>query len=143
MCPLHFQEGRLAWTSPHVLQADPPLTGVLKGEIHESALGSVPEGAPGNRGALGVLPRVLGEIGGGPGSAPKSALSVDAPQKEHSREHSLERPQFPAPPRAPRFPGALSGALPRALSWISHFSTPVTGGWACKTCCERKVLVCA
>ena len=30
-----------------------------------------------------------------------------------------------APPRAPRFPGAPSRALPRALSRISHFRTPV------------------
>ena len=68
------------------------------------------------------------------------ALNVGRQQKEHSREHSLEHPQFPwalsrALPGAPRFPGAPSGALPRALSRISisHFSTPVTGGWDCKT----------
>ena len=54
----------------------------------------------------GVLPRVLREIGG--------ALSG-------------------APLKARRFPGALSGALPRALPRISHFSTPVPGGWDCKT----------
>ena len=111
---------------PLALQSHPPVTGVLKWEILESALRSAPEGAPGNRGALGgcsqgVLPRVL---------------NVGRQQKEHSREHSLEHPQFPralsgAPPGPPRFPGAPSGALPRALSRISHFSTPVTGGWDC------------
>ena len=31
-------------------------------------------------------------------------------------------------------PGAPSGALPRALSRISRFSTPVTGGWDWNTC---------
>ena len=86
----------------------------------------------------GVLPRVLREIGGAPESAPESALLVDVNRKstlgstlrstpnlpEHSREH---------PPGAPRFPGAPSGALPRALSRISHFSTPVTGRRDCKT----------
>ena len=41
----------------------------------------------------GVLPRVLRETGGAPGSAPESALSVDALQKEHSREHSLDFPR--------------------------------------------------
>ena len=91
------------------LQSHPPVIGVLKWEILESALGSAPEGAPGNRGAPGVLPRVLREIGGAPGSAPESALSVDAPQKEHSREHSLEHPNFPEhsrehSPEHPDFP---------------------------------------
>ena len=62
------------------LQSHPPVTGVLKWEILESALGSAPEGAPGNRGAPGSAPeRVLRETGGAPGSAPESALSVDAP----------------------------------------------------------------
>ena len=68
----------------------------------------------------GVLPRVLREIGCALGSAPESALPVKAPQEEHSREHSLVHPQSlwalsGAPPRAPQFPGARSGALPRAL----------------------------
>ena len=38
------------------LQSHPPDTGVLKWEILVSALGSAPEGAPGNRGALGGAP---------------------------------------------------------------------------------------
>ena len=42
---------RLGDGSPLPLQYHPPVTGVLKWEILESALGSAPEGAPGNRGA--------------------------------------------------------------------------------------------
>ena len=61
------------------LQSHPPVTGVLKWEILASALGSAPEGAQGNRGAPGVLARVLREILSSPISAPESALSVDAP----------------------------------------------------------------
>ena len=84
-------------------------------------------------GALGVLPRVLREIGGAPG-----VLNVGCQQKEHSRQHSLQHPQFfgalsAALPGAPRFPGAPPGALRRARSRISHFSTPVTSGWDCNT----------
>ena len=77
------------------LQSHPPVTGVLKWEIHESALGSAPGGAQGNRGAP-VLPRVLREIGGAPGSAPESAQrGASTQQTEHSRDHFLEHPQFP------------------------------------------------
>ena len=96
------------------LQSHPPVTGVLKWEIFESALGSAPEGAPGNRGApggcsrecsgksgvlQGVLPRVLflwgvnrkSTLGSTPWSTP------DFP--EHSREHPPEHPDFPEHPR--------------------------------------------
>ena len=94
----------LAWRNiqfwPLDLQSHPPVTGVLKWEILGSALGSAPEvlreiGCSGKLGLpQGVLPRVL---------------NVGLQQKEHSREHSLEHPQFPwallgALPRAPRFP---------------------------------------
>ena len=108
---------------------------MLKWEILESALGSAPEGAPGNWGCSGgcsrecseklgalqgVLPRVLFLLAPNRkstlGSTPWSTHNFP----EHSREH---------PPEHPQFPGAPSGALPRALSRISHFSTPVTGGW--------------
>ena len=44
-----------------------PVTEVLEWEIPGSALGRVPKGAQGNRGALAVLQRVLSEIGGVPG----------------------------------------------------------------------------
>ena len=90
-----------------VLQYHPPVTGVLKWEIRENALGRDPEGAPRNRGA--------------PGGALESAQG----EEEHSREHS---------PEHSRFLGAPSRALPRALPRIFHFSTPVTGGWDCKPC---------
>ena len=63
-----------------MLQSHPPITGVLKWEILERALGSAPEGAPGNRGAPGgLLPRVLRETGGVLRSAPESAQCVNAP----------------------------------------------------------------
>ena len=67
------------WSECLEFQSHPPVTGVLKWEILESALGSAPEGAPGIGVLRGVLPRVLREIGGASGSAPESALSVDAP----------------------------------------------------------------
>ena len=66
----------VTWFLGQVLQSHPPVTGALKWEILGTPLGSAPEGAPGNRGARGVLPRVLREIGDAPGSAPESALSV-------------------------------------------------------------------
>ena len=56
------------------LQSCPPVTGLLKWEILESALGSALEGA-----LRGVLPRVLREIEGALESAPESALPVNAP----------------------------------------------------------------
>ena len=56
------------------LQSRPPVTGVLKWEILESALGSAPEGAPGNRGA--------------PGGAPESAQGDWGCSRECSRECS-------------------------------------------------------
>ena len=59
------------------------------------ALGSAPKSALGNH---GVLPRVLKKIGGAPGSAPDKA-----PQCSWALSG------------APRFRGAPSGALPRAL----------------------------
>ena len=112
-----------------ILQSRPPATGVLKWEVLESALGSAPEGAPGNRGALGGAPesargdwgcsRECSMWGVHRKSTLGSTLGSTPNLPEHSREH---------PPRAPRFPGAPSGALPRALSRTSHFSTPVTGG---------------
>ena len=57
------------------LQSHPPVTGVLKWEILESAPGSAPEGAPGNRGALG--------------GAPESAQGDWGCSKECSRECSM------------------------------------------------------
>ena len=51
----------------------PPVTGVLKWEILERALGSAPEGAPGNRGAPG-------------GAAPESAQGDWGCSEECSRE---------------------------------------------------------
>ena len=107
------------------LQSHPPVTGVLKWEILESALESAPdsEGAPGNRRVLGGAPESAQGNWGCSRSAPESAQCGA----------STERALSGAPPRAPRFPGAPSGALPRALSRISHFRTPVTGGWDCKS----------
>ena len=119
-------------------QSHPPVTGVLKWEILESALGSAPGTAPGNRGAPGRCSEsaqgnwgcsrecsrecsmwgvnTLSTLGSTPRSTPNFP--------EHSREHL---------PQAPRFVGALSGALPGALSRTSHFSTPATGGWDCNS----------
>ena len=63
-----------------VLQSHPPVTGVLKWEILESALGSAPKGAPGNRGAPGSAPEsAQGNWGSSRGLLHESALSVDAP----------------------------------------------------------------
>ena len=98
---------------------------MLKWEILESALGSAPEGAPGNRGAPGgcsrecsgrlwVLPRVLFLLTPHRTSTLGSTLGSTPNLPEHSREHPPEHP-------------------PRALSRISHFSTPVTGGRDCNS----------
>ena len=96
-----------------VLQSHPPVTGVLKREILESALGSAPEGAPGNRGAPGSAPEsAQGNWGCSRecsrecsvwgvnrkstlGSTPWSTPNFP----EHSREHSPEHPDFPEHPR--------------------------------------------
>ena len=103
----------------------------------------------------GVLPSVLREIGGAPGSTSGSALSVG---------RRNPRGIFPTKTLG-EFCGGFSGGLfpwekqdekihgknPQqnsnqnlgvswrkstlqgsGLSWISHFSTPVTGGWDCR-----------
>ena len=90
------------------LQAHPPVTGVLKWEILESALGSAPEGVPGNRGAPGGAPESAREIGGAPGSAPGGA------QCGASTERALS--------------GALPGAPPICLSTLGSTpqSTPIS-----------------
>ena len=69
---LFWSFGRLVQVG---LQSHPPVTGVLKWEILESALGSAPESAPGNRGA--------------PGGAPESAQGNWGCSKECSRECSF------------------------------------------------------
>ena len=80
---------------PLVLQSHPPVTGVLKWEILESALGCAPEGAPGNRGCSGECFRECsGKLGVLQGVLPR-VLFLLTPHIEHSREHSLEHPQFP------------------------------------------------
>ena len=48
---------RIGSNSSRGLQSHPPVTGVLRWEIRESARGSAPEDAPGNRGAPGVALR--------------------------------------------------------------------------------------
>ena len=104
------------------LQSHPPVTGVLKWEIRESALGSAPKGAPGNRGAPGGAPesaqgvwgcskkcsqecRVRGvnrksTLGSTPWSTPKLP--------EHSREHPPKHPGFREHPRE-HFPEHFHG----------------------------------
>ena len=67
----------------------------------------------------GVLPRVLREIRGAPGSACEGA-QCEAPHIGHPRKH-LEHP-LGSTPRAPRFPRAPSGALSGALPSISQLA---------------------
>ena len=87
-----------------VSQSRPPFTGVLKWEILESALGSAPENAPGNRNA--------------PGSAPESAQGNWGCSRECSRECSMWGVNL-------RFPRRQTGArIP--ISWKRGFRGPKT-----------------
>ena len=91
------------------LQSHPPVTGVLKWEIHESALGSAPEGAPENRGAPGGGSRECsGKLGVLQGVLPRAA------QCGASTERALS--------------GALPGAPPISLSTLGStpWSTPIS-----------------
>ena len=95
------------------LQSHPPVTGVLKWEILESALGSAPEGALGNRGAPGSAPESAQENWGCSRECSRECSFCRRPTlstlrstpsstpnfPEHSREHSLEHPDFPEHPR--------------------------------------------
>ena len=116
-CPIFSRNGRKI-----SLQSRRAVTGVLKWEFPESALGSAPEGAQGNRGAGGGCSRgCLGVLQG--------QLSTVLFLWSSTR--------FPcalsgAPP--PSTPISLStlGSTPRAVSGNSLFSTPVTARQDCK-----------
>ena len=82
------------------LQSHPPVTRVLKWKILESALGSAPEGAPGNRGA--------------PESAPESAQGNWGCSRECTfppRKKKKHLPATPSQPRCapPRLPSSETG----------------------------------
>ena len=77
------------------LQSCQPVTGVLRWEFPESALGRAPEGAQGNRGARGGAPESAQGNWGCSTECSRGCSSCWRPQEEHPRGHSLEHPQFP------------------------------------------------
>ena len=103
------------------LQSHPPVTGVLKLEIHESALGSAPEGAPGNRGAPG----------GAPG--PESAQGNWGCSRECSRDFAYLRVHCQST-QPVAFPSWSFSSI------LTHGPQDATGAMSVPTNCLRTVL---